>query len=286
LSLRCSSGQLSRTGKRTRPCRRVSASAAGRGSGVSREAQGCVLPVGDAARSITPALASFVFRHSVVPDNLKHATLRRRAETSGGAGRGREEAFEVARPDREEATHEAEATEEDLARQVTTARLRPFSCRLAASRAGQASGRALDPPWAQQIRPHPRPSRRPSLSQNAGTATGPIGPSSPCLIRGSTRRSVGPSCREEARQLTKPARVVFRSPSPSFPSQRRTVSGGCQLRPRHFSPRVLRRPREPSSRLAALGRQSARLSGRSSTCISLSYCSRTLLAFAIPRLIR
>jgi hypothetical protein len=38
------------------------------------------------------------------PTTLKRATLRRRAETSGGAGRGREEALEIARPDREEAT--------------------------------------------------------------------------------------------------------------------------------------------------------------------------------------
>jgi hypothetical protein len=105
------------------------------------------------------------------PTNPKRATVRRGAETTGGAGSGGEEALEVAYPDREEATREAEATEEDLARQVTTARLRPFSCRLAASRAGQASGRALDPPWALQIRPHPRPSRRPSLSQIAGNAT-------------------------------------------------------------------------------------------------------------------
>ena len=39
----------------------------------------------------------------------------------GGASRGREEAPEVGCSDREEATREAEATEEDLARQVTTA---------------------------------------------------------------------------------------------------------------------------------------------------------------------
>ncbi len=47
----------------------------------------------------------------------------------GGALRGREEAPEVGCPDREEATREAEATEEDLARQVTQ-RSTGDTCRL------------------------------------------------------------------------------------------------------------------------------------------------------------
>src|SRR5205809_811002 len=63
------------------------------------------------------------FRPSVVPDDPKRATFRRGAETTEGAGSGRKEALEVAYPDREEATREGEATEEDLARQVTTARI-------------------------------------------------------------------------------------------------------------------------------------------------------------------
>jgi hypothetical protein len=74
----------------------------------------------------SPRRWPLVFRHSGVPDDPKRATFRRGAETTGGAGSGREEALEVAYPDRQEATREAEATEEDLARQVTTGALASF----------------------------------------------------------------------------------------------------------------------------------------------------------------